>query len=176
MPRTADPTPEERGVRRPPRQPLALPASGVQPTASLRLPRPQPENPSCQPHLLPKAQPPEPAQTHIRNNHTRPKWAQPCWCGEVSRGLERGPFKERANYVSQDAPRERRPSARDLMGNVVLLPSEFGSLAVGGLCWRPCVFAGARVHGSTRSDGDAFIHNLEFIFTAVRTPRVFWHG
>lgn len=33
------------------------------------------------------------------------------------------------------------------------------------------MLAGARVHGFARSDGDAFIHNLEFIFTGVRTPK-----
>lgn len=34
---------------------------------------------------------------------------------------------ERADYASQDAPRARRPAARGLMGNVVLLPGEFGN-------------------------------------------------
>ena len=143
-PRTADATPGGRRVPRPPGQPLASPSSGVPPTASVRPPRPHGGNPGRQPHLLPKAQPHEPAQPHGRNKRTRPNRAQPCLRGPLSRGPEREGFMERADYASQDAPRERRPAARRLMGNVVFCPQSSG-VVVGGLRCRCHLFRGARV-------------------------------
>lgn len=66
---------------------------------------------------------------------------------------------ECGGYASQDAPRERRPSARGFLGNVVLLGGSSGVAVVG--------IAGYAVRwwvrGSAGSGGHSFIPIFNFM-------------
>lgn len=154
---TTDPTPGERRVPGPTR---AVPR-----LALLRLCRPHgpyashfpPGNSGRQAHLQTKAQTPAPAKTSKQTDAPRTgttilAWAFPC-------SPERERFMECVDYFSHNAPRDRRPVVRSIMGNVVLSPGDLGESRWEG---SSCFPVSSWVRGSAGPFGQPATHSVTF--------------
>lgn len=103
---------------------LASPSSG---RAAHTVPKPPmslPRTPAASPTYCLKPRPPP--RPKLEANGRAPHRRRHIGTG-VSPASPSERFMERVDYTSQDAPRDRRPAARGLVGNVVLLPRELGS-------------------------------------------------
>lgn len=142
-PRTTDATQRLRV----PGRPLASASSGraahSAPTPRTSLPRTPAASAT---YCLKPRPPPRPA---LRANGRAPRRRHHVVARAPPAAPQRERLTEPADYSSQDAPRERRPAARGLLGNVVLWPGELGSRAGRAALAFQVGSRGPRVRGSS---------------------------
>lgn len=137
----------------PARRPLASPSSGRAAHTAPRPPMPLPRTPAASPTYCLKPRPPPWPKLEANGRALRRRRHSGT---DVPAAAPSERVRERADYASQDAPRDRRPAARGLVGNVVLLPGASGSRSAGAMLafqvssWLPgcpARSAGCPVHG-----------------------------